>query len=107
MWRFAVVFIALGLLSPPAGAAGLANPGAVARTSEKGVTVWRGKAAENPAPPSLKSTAPCAKVSVAVNFAFDPPRRLRTHGFWSSEDYAAAYQTTTQGFYADRMAAGD
>ncbi|MEK7264639.1 MAG: hypothetical protein AAB227_00945 [Pseudomonadota bacterium] len=107
MLRFALAFMVFSLLSSPAGAARLAHPSAVVKTSEKGVAVWRGKAAEPLAPPSLKPAARCAKISVIVTIAGDPPRRLRTHGFWSGENYAAAYQATTQGFYADRMAAGD
>ena len=106
MLRLALAFIAFGLISSPAEAARLAHPSAVARTSEHGVTVWRGKAAAEIAPPSVKPAGACAKVSVVVRFPGYPARRLRTHGFWSGEDYAAAYQTMTQGFYADRMATG-
>lgn len=98
MLRIGFTVLALSLLGSPAGAA--------VKTSEKGVTIWRGEAQEIPAPPSLKSAAPCAKVTVAVRYGYYPVRRLRTHGFWSGEDYVAAYQATTQGFYADRMAAG-
>ena len=98
MLRIGFAVLALSLLGSPAGAA--------VKTSEKGVTVWRGKAEETPATPSLKSAAPCAKVAVAVHYRYYPARHLRTHGFWSGEDDAAAYQATTQGFYADRMAAG-
>jgi len=108
MVRFALVLIAFSMLSPPASAARLFHASGVAKTQEKGVTVWRGKAGEHLSPPTLKAAAPaCASVSIAVSVARDAPRRLRTHGFWSGENYAAAYQATTQGFYADRMAAGD
>ncbi len=106
MSRIAFALIAFTMVSAPAEAARLIHPSAVAKTTEHGVAVWRGKAPEKIAPPSLKPAAPCAKVSVAVTFAGYPARRLRTHGFWSGENYAAAYQATTQGFYADRMAAG-
>lgn len=106
MSRIALALIIFGLMSAPAGAASLIHPSAVAKSAEKGVTVWRGKARQEIAPPSMKPSAPCAKVSVSVKFAGYPARRRRTHGFWSGENYAAAYQATTQGFYADRMAAG-
>jgi hypothetical protein len=106
MSRIAFALIAFSLISAPAEAATLIHPSAVAKTTEHGVAVWRGKAPEKFAPPKMKPAAPCSKVSVAVRFAGYPARALRTHGFWSGEDYAAAYQATTQGFYADRMAAG-
>lgn len=107
MSRIAFALIAFALMAAPAEAASLIHPSAAAKSAEKGVTVWRGKARQEIAPPSIKPPASCAKVSVAVKFAGYRPRRLRTRGFSSGENYVAAYQATTQGFYADRMAAGN
>jgi len=106
MKRLALALMAFGFLSSPAEAARLFHASGVAKTSEKGVTVWRGKATEKPAP-ALKTDTVCERTSIVINRVGYPPRRMTTRGFWSGENYAAAYLTTTQGFYADRMRAGD
>ncbi len=94
-----------------ASAATLVKPGTAIRASERGITVVRGAksvalAAETPATP--RATCPEVKVSVTTVW---PERRFRQQGFWSGDGLVtasmrAARQRTTQGFYADRIAAG-
>lgn len=104
MSRFAFALIALSLAAAPADAARLVHPSAVVKSTENGVAIWRGKAQSAIAPLTLKQSGPCARISVVVKQAYYPPRRLRTHGFWSGDGSSAAYPLTTQGFYADRIA---
>jgi hypothetical protein len=102
---------ALSLMAAPAEAARLVHPSGVAKSAEKGVTVWRGKARIDAAPPTLKATPPtCASKTVVVFANALPERRLRTQGFWSGDGLTPGMRLTrrpmTQGFYADRIAAG-
>ena len=111
MLRIALALIAFSLVSSPAAAARLAHPSAVVKTSEKGVTVWRGKTMETVAPPALKSApARCASKTVVFYGNALPERRQRSQGFWSGDGLTPGMRMTrrplTQGFYADRMAAG-
>ena len=92
-------------------AATLVKPGSAVRTSERGVTVIRGaKPVELPVVAAPAPRAACAEVKVAVTTVW-PARRFRQQGFWSGDGLAtasmrAARRRTTQGFYADRIAAG-
>ncbi|MEZ5896333.1 MAG: hypothetical protein R3C40_02065 [Parvularculaceae bacterium] len=86
-----------------------------AQTVESGVTVWRGA---RPAPdtPALKgeklAATPCATQTVEISFTTAwPDRHLRVHGFYSGKATQTpamklAQRRATQGFYADRIAAG-
>jgi hypothetical protein len=93
-------------------AAAPAEAASTTNAVEKGVNVWRGpptKAA--PAGPSLKGAGPpCIEKTLIIVRAGYPERRLGTHGFWSGDGLdsglIALTQATTQGFYADRIAAG-
>lgn len=111
MSRIALALIAVSLLAAPAEAASLVRKSAVAKTSENGVTVWRGAPSPKAAAPSLKAAAPrCISKTAVVYADHSPARRLRTHGFWSGDfrTPVTGYprREATQGFYADRMAAG-
>ena len=112
MLRFTLAaFAALSLSTTPAGAARLVHPSGAAKTAEKGVTVWRGKTMETVAPPALKSApARCASKTVVFYGNALPERRQRSQGFWSGDGLTPGMRLTrrplTQGFYADRIAAG-
>lgn len=112
MSRFALALIAASLLAAPAEAASLVRKSAVAMTTESGVTVWRGAPGPNAAAPSLKpaATPRCISKTVVVYAGNSRARGLRTHGFWSGDfrTPVTGYlrRESTQGFYADRMAAG-
>ena len=88
----------------------MASPADAAGVREKGVTVWRGAAPATVQPPSLKGEAggPCAHQTIILVESSWPARRLRTHGFWSGDrpNWETRLPLTTQGFYADRIAAG-
>lgn len=106
MSRFALAFAAAALACLPAQAARLVHPAAAARTVEKGVAVWRA-AAVKPAPaPAMKPAPVCATTKISVAMTGWPQRRLQTRGFTSGDAFNSAYTVTTQGFYADRIAAG-
>lgn len=103
--------LALILSTGPASAARLVHPTGVVKSTEKGVNVWRGKermAVEAPAPKA--APAPCVSKTVIVYANALPERRLRTQGFWSGDGLTPAMRLArrplTQGFYADRIAAG-
>lgn len=112
MLRFTLAaFAALSLSTTPAGAARLVHPSGVAKAAEKGVTVWRGKTRIEVAAPTLKAASPaCASKTVVVFANALPERRLRTQGFWSGDGLTPGMRMTrrplTQGFFADRIAAG-
>lgn len=88
-----------------------AEASAATRTSERGVTVFRGaKPAALPADAAPAPRAACPEVKVAVTTVW-PARAFRQQGFWSGDGLVtasmrAARRRTTQGFYADRIAAG-
>ncbi|MCB2098813.1 MAG: hypothetical protein AB7F91_09115 [Parvularculaceae bacterium] len=106
MKRIALAVTAIGILVTPAEAAGLFHPSKVEKTVEKGVTVWRGREHARIAAPALKPAA-CLQATIVIKQVGWPPRRLRTHGFWSGRTPGvAAYPLVTTGFYADRIAAG-
>lgn len=112
MLRFSLAAIAaLSLTAAPAQAAKLVQPSGVAKSAEKGVTVWRGKAHVEVAAPAPKaSPASCASRIVVLHANALPERRLRTQGFWSGDGLTPGMRLTrrplSQGFYADRIAAG-
>lgn len=106
MSRFALAFAAAALVSLPAQAARLAHPTAAARTVENRVTVWRGAAVKTAQAPARKQAPACTTTKITVAITGWPQRRLRTRGFTSGDAFKSAYTVTTQGFYADRMAAG-
>lgn len=113
MSRIALALLAAGMMAVPAEAASLVHPSATVKTAEKGVAVWRGPApAMKVAAPTLKgaAAAPCVQKTVVVYANALPERRLRTQGFWSGDGLTPAMRLSrrapTQGFYADRMAAG-
>ncbi len=102
MLRFSLAFVAAALLAVQAEAAS---------ARENGVNVWRGAAPAGE--PSLKGTVdtpPCIETTVVIYASGSPERRLRTQGFWSGDGLTAGMRRSrrplTQGFYADRMAAG-
>ena len=88
-----------------------AEASAATRTSERGVTVYRGATpAALPVEAAPAPRAACPKVRVAVTAVW-PARAFRQQGFWSGDGLVtasmrAARRRTTQGFYADRIAAG-
>jgi hypothetical protein len=101
MSRLAALIIAASLIAAPAEA--------MVAKSEKGVRVWRGPPAASLAP-SLKGDAekPCAK-PISINLSVSVlPRRLNVHSFRRNEafNWETRLPYTTQGFYADRIAAG-
>ena len=102
MSRLAALVISASLIAVPAEAM-------VAKT-EKGVRVWRGPAPAASIAPSLKGSAerPCA-TPISVNLSVSVlPRRLNVHSFRRNEafNWETRLPYTTQGFYADRIAAG-
>lgn len=109
--RASAAALLLSLVAVEASAATLVKPGSATRAIERGVTVIRGAkpialAAE--AAPAPRAARPEVKVSVTTVW---PARRFRQQGFWSGDGLVtasmrAARQPTTQGFYADRIAAG-
>lgn len=104
MSRFALGLIAAALVALPAEAA-------VSSKSERGVRVWRGApAAASIAAPSLKGgDEPACSTVVTVNVSASfRPRRLITHKIRRNEafDWEKRLPYTTQGFFADRIAAG-
>jgi hypothetical protein len=110
--RAAAAALILSLLAVEASAATLVKPSAATQASERGVTVIRGA---KPAAPPAAATAPapraaCVGAAASVTTVW-PARRFRQQGFWSGDGLVtasmrAARQRTTQGFYADRIAAG-
>ncbi len=101
----------MSLAAAEAGAATLVKPGSATRASEKGVTVIRGaKPAALAAAAAPTPRAPCPVAKVAATTVW-PARAFRQQGFWSGDGLVtasmrAANRRTTQGFYADRIAAG-
>jgi hypothetical protein len=99
--NLAVVAIGFAALSPPAEAA-------IAVKMEKGVRVWRAPVAV--AAPTLKrDSGACPHMEIAIIKDFGAPaRRLRIHGFSAGDGFGLEQRLplTTQGFYADRIAAG-
>lgn len=99
------------LFAAEASAATLVKAGSATRTSERGVTVIRG--AKPIAPTAEAAPAPrisCPDVRAVVTTVW-PARAFRQQGFWSGDGLVtasmrAARRRTTQGFYADRIAAG-
>lgn len=110
--RAAAAALVLSLVAAEASAATLVNPSSATRASERGVTVTRGA---KPAPALTAAAAPaprpaCRAASAAVTTVW-PGRRFRQQGFWSGDGLVtasmrAARRPYTQGFYADRIAAG-
>lgn len=100
----------LAILAMPAEAASLNFKSATVKSAERGVSVWRGKALEAPAEAAALSGAkasPCKRREIVVAIDGYPPRRLRTHGFWSSRaPQRYSFGVPSTGFYADRIAAG-
>lgn len=111
MNRFLVAVFAFSLVAPSAEAARLVHPSAAVKTAEKGVSVWRGPPlSEREAPDNPAIAAPCLLKTVVVTAKTFPERRLRVEGFWSGDGLTPGMRMTrrplTQGFYADRLAAG-
>ena len=109
--RAAAAALILSLIGADASAATLVKPGSATRSAERGVTVIRGaKPAEIAAEAAPAPRAACLKADASVTTVW-PARRFRQQGFWSGDGLTtasmrAARQRTTQGFYADRIAAG-
>jgi hypothetical protein len=109
--RAAAAAFLFSIIAAEASAATLVKPGSATRTSERGVTVIRGgKPAALPAEAAPATRAACPEVKVAVSTVW-PARAFRQQGFWSGDGLVtasmrAARRSTTQGFYADRIAAG-
>lgn len=81
---------------------GAAKPAAT-RTSEAGVTVWRGAASptiELAGGPETRPAPACAETSVTVKIIRRPMNRLRTQGFYSG--LGRKGWKFTQGFYSGR-----
>jgi hypothetical protein len=110
MLRFAFALAAFSLAAPAADAASLLHPSATARKAEKGVSVWRGPALKEAPAPIVAAPAPCVSRTIITYANALPERRLRVQGFWSGDGLTAgmrlARRPLTQGFYADRIAAG-
>lgn len=110
MLRFIGALAALTIIASPAAAAQTNFKSSTAKTAERGVTVWRGKAPEKPAEAAALSgakAASCEKREIVVAIDGYPPRRLRTHGFWSGRaPHRLSFGVPSTGFYADRVAAG-
>ncbi len=109
--RAAAAAFVFSLIAGEASAATLVKPGSATLTSERGVTVIRGAKL---AAPALKAApaprAACPEVKVTLTRVW-PARAFRQQGFWSGDGLVtasmrAARRRTTQGFYADRIAAG-
>lgn len=100
MLRFALAGLGL-FLAAPADAAS-----ATQSARERGVTVWRGP--EAAAAPAVPAERPACADRIVVVTAIWPPRTLRIHGSWSGANlsFDRRLPLTTQGFFADRMAAG-
>lgn len=82
---------------------GAASQPAATRTSEAGVTVWRGAASpaiDLAGGPETRSAAACVEKSVTVRIVRRPMNRLRTHGFYSGTGRKG--WKFTQGFYSGR-----
>lgn len=113
MSRIGLLYTVAALLIAGTGAeaATLVKPGSASVSTERGVTVIRGaKPAARPAEPAPAPRTACAEAKVSVTTVW-PARRFRSQGFWSGDGLStasmrAARRRTTQGFYADRMAAG-
>jgi hypothetical protein len=107
------LFFLAGVAVSSAEAAVLHHPSKTVRTVEKGVAVWRG--AKSMPAPSLKGGAPQAPkdrptCSLTLTSVW-PDRPVRVHGFYSGEATQTratrlASRKATQGFFADRIAAG-
>jgi hypothetical protein len=112
MSRFVYALLAAVLIASPAQAARLVHPSAAAKSAEKGVSIWRGAAKARIAAPAIKPAAatPCVAKIIVIHADAFAERRLRTQGFWSGDGLTPGMRSTrraaTQGFYADRMAAG-
>lgn len=111
MIRFVIALVASLLIALPADAARLVRPSAAAKTTERGVSVWRGPApAQREAPAKLATALPCVSKTVVVYANALPERRLRVQSFWSGDGLTPGMRMTrrplTQGFYADRISAG-
>ena len=108
MLRNLLALAVLMFFSAPAEAAQLLHPSATKNVVEKGVNVWRGPARKADAEIRPTTTAPaCGTTKITVELAGWPPRRLRTHGFWSGRELTQySFGVRTTGFYADRIAAG-
>ncbi len=85
---------------------------AATRTSERGVSVVRGAkpALVDAAEMAPMPRAACQLTNIAITTVW-PARRFRQQGFWSGDGLVnasmrAASRRHTQGFYADRLAAG-
>jgi hypothetical protein len=103
--------ILISMLAAEASAATLVKPGSATRASERGVTVIRGArpAPDLAAPPAPRAPCPAARIAVTTVW---PARAFRIQGFWSGDGLGAASMRAasrryTQGYYADRIAAGD
>lgn len=109
--RAAAAALIFSLAAAEASAATLVKPSAATRASERGVTVIRGAKPAAPAPEAAPAPrAACASVTASVTTVW-PARRFRQQGFWSGDGLVtrsmrAANRRHTQGFYADRVAAG-
>ncbi|HNR77026.1 MAG TPA: hypothetical protein PKM48_07835 [Parvularculaceae bacterium] len=96
------------LLLSPANAANLIHPSAATKSVQRGVTVWKGAPPVEAAPTLSAPREPrCRTIKIVAERIGYPPRRLKTHGFWSGQAAAPySYGVATSGFYADRIAAG-
>lgn len=109
--RASAAALMLSLFAVEASAATLVKPGSATRVSERGVTVIRGanpSALVAPTAPVPRAACPAANVAATTVW---PARAFRQQGFWSGDGLVtrsmrAANRRTTQGFYADRIAAG-
>ena len=111
MIRLVFALAALMLIAVPAEASRLVHPSAAAKTVEKGVSVWRGPALKPQTAAAKPATAaPCVTKKIIVHANALPERRLRVQGFWSGDGLTPGMRLSrrplTQGFYADRRAAG-
>ena len=104
------VFISLFVLAAGGAEAAPAFKSAAARTSEKGVTVWRGSSHAEDAPAlqgaDARSSDCAGRLVVLQGGARWPARRLRIHRI-SSDEFPApyfvryAFRSGTQGFWED------
>lgn len=109
MKRTSIALAAFGVfLVSPATAANLIHPTAATKSVQRGVTVWKGAAplAAATLPETAEGRRCRETITIAIRIG-NPPRRLRTHGFWSGRAPGPlSYSVATSGFFADRIAAG-
>jgi len=106
-----VGFSAITLITPTANAANLVKSSKVTRSIEKGVTVYRGSAAPINTEIALagretSKTIIREKIIIQRNFGW-PARHIRVQGFTNGRGAGTSpRRRVTNGFYADRIAAG-